>query len=119
MYEELALKKEIGARVNVTLSQEQFHGSLHINKFDSAVMQQLRLAFLTSKQIMDLGGKQGLGHTDFKTMVHPTNERMCYDFLIDNFEQSLDNLNPQKYRDTLDSETQVQSLLEFNARNIA
>ena len=94
--------------------------SLHSNKFDPAIMKQLRLSFVSSKAIMDMGGAQQLREADFSKMVDPLSEKMAYEFLIDNVEQHLARIKPEDhYLNITKSETQITTLHEFNLRNAA
>lgn len=79
--------------------------TLHMDRFDAAIMQQLRLSFLSSKTIIDHGGTQLIEQHDFKSKVDDQSERMAYDFLIENLERHLGNLKSlDHYKNTVDSE---------------
>jgi hypothetical protein len=60
-------------------------------------MPQLRLSFLTSKILMDIGNTAEVENYDFKSMVEPNEERMIHDFLIESLEGHLSNLKPKDH----------------------
>lgn len=83
-------------------------------------MRQLRLSFLTSKVLMDIGGSSAVEDSDFKAIIEPNLERMSLDFLIEALEQHMGNLKPEEhYKQIVQNDRQVASLSEYNQRNIA
>ncbi len=89
----MELKKRISKKLGVHLNQNGLKNViLHTDKFDSGLMPQLRLSFLTSKILMDIGSTAVLENNDFKSMVEPNMERMIYDFLIESLESHFSNL---------------------------
>jgi hypothetical protein len=82
LYEESALKKKVSQRLRIPFNQNFLSATLHTDKFDGSIMQQLRLSFLTSKTLMDIGGSHHIDNHDFKTYLDKNTESMAYDFLI-------------------------------------
>jgi hypothetical protein len=97
LYEEQTLKKELATKLKIPMNPNVLAATLHTGKFDATIMQQLRLSFLSSKTIMDLGGTHSIEQHDFKSKVDNQSERMAYDFLIENLEKHLGNLKPQDH----------------------
>jgi hypothetical protein len=82
------------------------------------IMRRLRLAFLSSKAIINWGGStQALEH-DFNSALDPDSERMSYDFLIHALEEHLSNLKSESHYEA-QMTNEVTSLSEYNQRNLA
>jgi len=56
LYEEQALKKNLAAKLKIPINPNVLAAQLHSDKIDPAILQQLRLSFLSSKTIIDQGG---------------------------------------------------------------
>jgi len=83
LFEEQDLKKTVAQRERIPFNQNFLGATLHHDKFDPKIMQQMRLGFLSSRAIMGQGGgTQGFVDRDFAELVDGTCERMSYDFLI-------------------------------------
>ena len=94
LYEESALKKKVSQRLRIPFNQNFLSATLHTDKFDGSIMQQLRLSFITSKTLMDIGGSHHIDNHDFKTYLDKNTESMAYDFLIQSLESNLGDLKP-------------------------
>jgi len=93
LYEEIELKKRLSKKLGVQLNQNGLRNViLHPDKFDSGILPQLRLSFLTSKILMDIGSTAAVENHNFKSIVEPNMERMIYDFLIESLESHYSNL---------------------------
>ena len=68
VYKEQLLKRELAEFHQLSFNPERLLGvQLFSNKFDPNLLRRLRLTFLTSKTIMDIGGTEKLrGEIDFK-----------------------------------------------------
>lgn len=69
LYEEQALKKNLAAKQKIPMNPNVLAAQLHTDKIDPAIMQQLRLSFLSSKTIIDQGGSHKIEKHDFKSQV--------------------------------------------------
>lgn len=99
VYEELRLKEQLSSERLLPFDAELFQGtSLYPNRFEQSVLQRLRLAFLTSRTIMDYGGTAKLTEeVDFKSYFDEFNESCALQFLIDSVEMDLKgNLKPRE-----------------------
>jgi hypothetical protein len=76
VYEEQTLKSELGQHFKIPFHTERLMGvNLFPNRFDQTLLKRLRLSFLTSQSIMDIGGTQKLKETvDFETDFDMFNE---------------------------------------------
>ena len=74
-YEETPLKQEIAARLGLPYSQNGVHNAVFYNfKFPQEVLKQVRLSFLTSRTLIDNGGRSFLDNKDLSEMLDPLNE---------------------------------------------
>jgi hypothetical protein len=93
---------------------------LHPNKFDPVIMQTLRLAFLTSRTLIEKGGSEFAMSQDFLKMIDFDSERMAYDFLIESLEGHVSNLKSEShYRHIVEDTSQIQTTSDYNQRNLA
>ena len=77
------------------------------------------MTFLTSRTLIDNGGKRFVDDKDFSQPFDFENERMTLDFIIDSFEQSLGYLKSREtYHDRLNNISQVSSIAEYNQMNL-
>ena len=72
------------------------NATFYNSKLPLSVIQQLRLSFLTSQTLINKGGSAFLSDKDFSTPIDEQSERMALDFLIENFEKSLNKMQSEE-----------------------
>lgn len=119
-YEETPLKMEVSQKYGIPYSQNGIHNAVfYSQKFPQEVLRQIRLSFLTSRQLIENGGANYVNERDFSSEVDPENERMAHDFMIESFERILNNLKSREhYADKLSTAPQVGSISDFNQMNL-
>ena len=120
-YEEAALKKEIVDNLGIMVSPPGLLSyDLYLDKFDSNVLQRLRIAFMNSKTLIGKGGAEFALNADFKKPIDAQSETLTFQFLIDSLESSLRQLKPIEFYDREWDRLQFpDSVREYNARNLA
>ena len=83
-------------------------------------MRQTRLSFVTSRTLMENGGADFLADKDFTKAIDVENERLSFDFIIESFERSLNNLKKREFYEEKigNNATQITSISEFNLMNL-
>ena len=95
IFEEQKLKKEKIKELKFAFMPKVMQVKLHPDKFAHEQIKMLRLAFLTSKTLINNGGSSFALNNDFSLPIDETNESMVYNFLLESIEGHL-----EKYRST-------------------
>ena len=69
LYEEAQIKKEIAIQCQIPINPEQLTSVLYNDRMDGSMLRQLRLSFLTSQSIINLGGGEAMRQKDFKQPI--------------------------------------------------
>ena len=82
---------DLGQEKDVPYNAERLYGvELYPNRFDQNLLKRLRLTFLTSHSIMELGGTAQLkADIDFQSPIDEFNEDATVQFLKDAVERDL------------------------------
>jgi hypothetical protein len=97
--------------------------NLYPNRFDQSLLSRLRLSFLTSQTIRDIGGTSSVKALDFKSDFDEFNETCSLQFMLDSVERDLTEvLKPKEvYEAKLNELTQggsIDSMLKYNLMNV-
>ena len=124
VYEEAKLKAELAKEKDIAFSPERLQGvNLYPNRFDQSLLSRLRLSFLTSQTIRDIGGTSSVKALDFKSDFDEFNETCSLQFMLDSVERDLTEvLKPKEvYEAKLNELTQggsIDSMLKYNLMNV-
>lgn len=123
VYEEARLKSELGQQKSITYNQDVLHQvQFYPNRFDQKLLARLRLAFLTSQTIRDVGGTQAIRDTDFSTDFDEFNRECSLQFLIDSIDKDLSHkLKPREVYQQKIAELEergIDSLAKFGMLNV-
>ena len=124
VYEEAKLKAELAKEREIAFNPERLLGvNLYPNRFDQSLLSRLRLSFLTSQTIRDIGGTKSVKTLDFKSDLDEFNETCTLQYLIDSVERDLnESLKPREvYEAKLNELTQggqIDSMEKYNLMNV-
>jgi hypothetical protein len=120
IYEENKLKIELAKDKGITFNPERLLGAnLHPNRFDPFLLERLRLSFLTSKTIRDIGGTEEVKALDFKSEFDQFNEDCSVQFLIDSIDKDLnEHLKPREVYEAKLNELSIDSMDNYNLMNM-
>ena len=83
---------------DIAFNPERLLGvNLYPNRFDQSLLSRLRLSFLTSQTIRDIGGTSSVKALDFKSDFDEFNETCSLQFMLDAVERDLnESLKPKE-----------------------
>lgn len=84
VYEETPLKQELAGQLDLPYNQVAINNAVFFNdRFPIEILKQTRLSFLTSRTLIDNGGRSFLDDKDFSDPISDENEQMTMNFIID------------------------------------
>eukprot|EP00347_Sterkiella_histriomuscorum_P016609 403352531 len=98
-YEEQQLKRKLSQQFKIPINEQRFMGSFYSNRFNQDMFKTLRLGFLASQNIIDRRGTETFINDvgDMSKPFDPSNEQLCYEYLVSALDQSYQKLQPQEY----------------------
>ena len=126
--EESGFKEELRSKFGFPQSTVRMPLSLYKGRFNQESIRQMRLNFLTSKNVMDFtpttqtesGTEHFLEHETFKDPFDPSNEQLTFQFLTKSLESSLSKLKPRDFYLSRigDLESNIDSLDSYHLLNV-
>lgn len=93
VYEEAKLKAELAKERGIAFNPERLVGvNLYPNRFDQSLLSRLRLSFLSSQTIRDIGGTSSVKALDFKSDFDEFNETCSLQFMLDSVDRDLNEV---------------------------